>query len=63
MHVDNLRCWVSRIVVGSLVVSLTVDVIDNVFWGDCYEVPAALFGLVGAIIGGLYAVPMFRRKP
>ncbi len=58
---DQLRTQVTLALVCLLAILLLADAADCLFLGNHYDVPAALFGLVGTAIGGLYAPELVRR--
>jgi hypothetical protein len=58
---DKLRTGVTIILVGAFVLALVFDAVDSVLFGNHYEVPSALAGIVGTAVGGLYAPELLRR--
>lgn len=58
---DRLRVQVTIALVAVFCGAVAVDVIDCIAWGNRYEVPAALAGIVGTAVGGLYAPELLRR--
>ena len=60
---DELRDWSIRLLVGLFTVLLLADMIDGLVlgnrWAGC---PTELFGIIGAIVGGLFTVAALSRK-
>ena len=58
---DKLRAQVTLTLVTLLVTLTLVQAYDCVIMGGNYEVPVALFGVVGTAVGGLYAPDLVAR--
>ncbi len=58
---DRLRAQVTLALLGLLIMLSVVDAVDCVVWGNRYEIPPALIGVVGTAVGGLYAPELLRR--
>jgi len=59
---EALRSRVTLLLVSVFVLLLIVDCIDDLTLGNRFQVPTELFGLVGAIIAGLYTASLIRRN-
>jgi len=60
---DELREIVTIGITGVFLLLLLVDCVDDLFLGNHWAgVPAELYGLVGAILAGLYGAKLVRRN-
>lgn len=58
---DKLRAQVTLGLVSLLGILLLADMADCLIGSNHYDVPTALFGVVGTAVGGLYAPELLRR--